>query len=163
MLPNRTTPRALLVLALTVGFHMLSATAVGAQSGNVVAIIPLDRTVVVECAQGGIASTVALQGRLHTSFTTVANKGGDVLVRQAFTPVGVSGVDSNGNVYRGSGTTSSVTLTIPSGTRSTSINNFLVLGRGAGNNLVIHTVLSYLLQADGTVQVFVDRISVSCR
>jgi len=163
MVAKRTTPRALLGLVIAIGCQLSTASIAAAQPGNVVTVIPLDRTVVVDCAQGVTPSTVVLQGRLHTSLTTVANKGGDVLVREAFTPVGVSGVDSNGNVYRGAGTTSSITLTIPSGTRTTSINNFLVLGRGGAGNLVIHTVLSYLLQTDGTVQVFVDRISVSCR
>jgi hypothetical protein len=95
-------------------------------------------------------------------FTTVDNGGAGVLVRESFNPMGVSGTGDTGDIYRGAGATSSIEISVASRTETTAINNFLVIGRGRGNNLVIHTLLHYGVSPDGVTNPFVDHVSIDC-
>src|SRR5512132_1730590 len=95
--------------------------------------IPIDRSVYVSCAHGGAGDTIAVTGTLHRVSTTVDTGNGGTLVRTSFNPMGASGIGQSGDVYRGAGSTSSLEITLVSGTQTTMVNNFLMVGPGPGN------------------------------
>jgi hypothetical protein len=154
--------RVVLLLSVVLATPMLcAASAVDHSSQTVVADIPLHRSVYVDCAHGGAGDTVTLDGRLHTLFTTVTNATGGTLVHQSFTPMGVSGVGETGDVYRGVGTTSTLDA-VSTRTEETMLNVFLMVGKGPGNNLVIHTLLHFGLSASGVTNPLVDSVTITC-
>jgi hypothetical protein len=155
--------RVVLLLSVILAAPMLcgASSAVNHGSQNVVADIPLHRSVFVDCAHGGAGDTVTLDGRLHTLFTTVTNATGGTLVHQSFTPMGVSGVGETGDVYRGVGTTSTLDA-VSTRTEETMLNVFLMVGRGPGNNLVIHTLLHFGLNGSGVTNPLVDTVTITC-
>jgi hypothetical protein len=125
--------------------------------------VPLDRFVFVPCANGGAGEFVHLTGTLRSVFSVTENPSGGFQIRSHFNPQGVSGVgEISGAKYQGTGVTRS-NFNLLVGSTSTSVNNFRVIGQGAGNNLLIHSVVHVTVNANGVVTALVDRFSVECK
>jgi hypothetical protein len=152
-----------IVVAVVLSMSLLAGPAFAGSTNTVVEDIPLNRTVFVGCARNGLGDTIVLTGRLHTVLTAVSAPNGAVLIRESFTPMGVVGTGEGGDVYRGAGSTTTVTVTAAAGSATTALNSFLVVGPGPGNNLVIHTVLRFVVGSDGVEHVLVDEVSITCR
>jgi hypothetical protein len=150
-------------IAVMLMMPLLAGTAFAGGANTVVEDIPLNRTVFVGCARNGLGDTIVLTGQLHTVLTAVSAPKGTVVVRESFTPMRVVGTGEGGDVYRGAGSTTTITVTGAAGSATTALNSFLVVGPGPGNNLVIHTVLRFVVGTDGVDDVVVDQVRITCR
>jgi hypothetical protein len=157
---RRATRLALVLLTLLV--LPSPAAAAGATADVANTSIALDRSVFVPCARGGEGETVALSGSLHTLFVTT-ELGDRTLVHETFNPMNVTGIGDGGGTYRATGSTVSTSTSTAAAERATMTNTFMVVGRGPGSALMIHTVLHVVLLAGGGVDVTVDRVSIECR
>ena len=149
---------SLIMLVLVVAPVLVAASA----PKTTVLDIPINRSVFVSCAHGGAGDTIAVTGTLHTVSTVVDSGSGKTLVRESFNPMGATGIGQSGDVYRGAGSTSTLEMTLASGTQTTMVNNFLMIGPGPGNNLLIHT-LTHVTNEGGEIRASIDNISIECR
>jgi hypothetical protein len=119
--------------------------------------------VFVPCAAGGAGEVVSLEGTLHiASHVTLDGAGGFHGTFHA-NPQGVTGVgQTTGDVYRGTGVSRSG-FSGKVGEVLTVVDNFRIIGPGPGNNLLVHGVFHLTVNANGTLTVEVDQLSVECR
>ncbi|PYK43102.1 MAG: hypothetical protein DME46_08430 [Verrucomicrobia bacterium] len=101
----------------------------------------INLTVFVPCAAGGAGELVDLSGPLHTLITFTIN-GNNVSGMAHFQPQGLSGTgETTGDKYQATGVTkdSSFKLSLQNGqANQTFVNNFRIIGSGAGNNFLVH-------------------------
>lgn len=128
-------------------------------------VVEIDLTAFVPCANGGAGELLHAVGRLHQVFTTVINANGTVTLRSQFQPQGLTGVGlTTGDKYNATGVTQTIDqIRAPFPAVSTFINNFRMIAAGPGNNLLIHEEGHLTINANGTLTVFVDRVSEECR
>ena len=126
----------------------------------------INLTVFVPCAAGGAGELVDLSGPLHTLITFTIN-GNNVSGMAHFQPQGLSGTgETTGDKYQATGVTkdSSFKLSFQNGqANQTFVNNFRIIGQGLGNNYLVHEVAHITFNANGTVTVFHDSLSVDCK
>jgi hypothetical protein len=129
-------------------------------------VTDIDLTVFVPCANGGSGELIDLSGRLHTMINLTIN-GNNVSGVAHFQPQGISGRgETTGDKYQATGVTkdSSFKLSLQNGqANQTLVNNFRIIGQGPGNNLLVHEVAHITFNANGTVTVFHDNLSVQCK
>lgn len=128
--------------------------------------VPISVSQFVPCANAGNGEIVTLSGNLHviTKVTTTAN---NVHIMFTNNPQGVTGVGSvTGEKYQGTGVTretENVPLTGSFPLNVTTVNNFRIIGRGPGNNLLIHSNSHITVNANGTVTVNKTNSTVACK
>jgi hypothetical protein len=119
----------------------------------------------VPCANDGVGEVVQLAGRLHVLTQTVANASG-ITVKSQLQPQGVNGVGmDSGDRYQGTGVTHSTMSSSAPGADLTFsyVNNFRMIGRGPGNNLMVHETVHVTVNAQGAMTASVDNYRVTCR
>ena len=126
----------------------------------------INLTVFVPCAAGGAGELVDLSGPLHTLITFTIN-GNNVSGMAHFQPQGLSGTgETTGDKYQATGVTkdTSFKLSLQNGqANQTFVNNFRIIGSGAGNNFLVHEEAHITFNANGTVTVFHDNLSIECK
>ena len=126
----------------------------------------INLTVFVPCAAGGAGELVDLSGPLHTLITFTIN-GNNVSGMAHFQPQGLSGTgETTGDKYQATGVTkdTSFKLSFQNGqANQTFVNNFRIIGSGAGNNFLVHEEAHITFNANGTVTVFHDNLSIECK
>jgi hypothetical protein len=122
-----------------------------------------DEVIWVDCANGGNGEEVHLTGYLHVTFRQTFDNAGGVHVKMHANPQGISGVGlTTGDQFRGTGV-SQDQFNLKVGEQSTSINNFNIIGKGPGNNALVHSTFHITVNANGTVTAFVDNSHSECR
>lgn len=125
--------------------------------------VPIDQSIVVPCANGGVGETVVLSGDLHIVLNVTIDDQGGVHVKEKFQPQGVSGLGlTTGTTYRATGGTQTE-FNIGFGVEETDINNVRLIGPGPGNNLLIHSTDHITINANGVVTVVHSNSTVDCR
>ena len=148
---------------LIVALMMLSTSANAAVVVNDKTDINL--SVFVPCAVGGVGEIIDLSGPLHTLISTTLT-GNSVSGYFHFQPQGLSGTgETTGAKYNGTGVTEqSFKSSLQNGQANlTYVNNFRIIGQGAGNNYLVHETLHININADGTLTVFHDNFSIDCK
>ena len=146
------------VVAMTV-FAVVPALAEGAISIKE----PFDTIVFVPCANGGAGEEVQLTGTIHDLFHLSFDNAGGVHVKAHRNPQGVTGVGlTTGDSYRATGVTQ-FTFNAKVGVQDTFVNNFRIIGRGRGNNLLAHELVHITVNANGTITTMQDRVSIDCK
>ncbi len=125
----------------------------------------INLSVFVPCAVGGVGEIIDLSGPLHTLISTTLT-GNSVSGYFHFQPQGLSGTgETTGAKYNGTGVTEqSFKSSLQNGQANlTYVNNFRIIGQGAGNNYLVHETLHITINADGTLTVFHDNFSIDCK
>src|SRR5260370_10338978 len=115
----------------------------------------INLSVFVPCAVGGVGEIIDLSGPLHTLISTTLT-GNSVSGYFHFQPQGLSGTgETTGAKYNGTGVTEqSFKSSLQNGRSNlTYVNNFRIIGQGAGNNYLVHETLHITINADGTLRV----------
>jgi hypothetical protein len=125
--------------------------------------IPTELAVFVACAAAGAGELVELEGSLHVRSHVTRDGTGAFHLSQHFQPQGISGTGlTTGDRYRGTGVTRSNTHT-KAGLAQTYVNNFRIIGRGPGNNHLVHETLHVKVDADGVVTTERADLSIDCK
>jgi hypothetical protein len=125
--------------------------------------IPIDLFVYVPCAAGGTGEFVLLSGPLHILFTTTIDDQGGYHSKFHNQPQGISGTGfTTGDKYQATGVTQG-TFNGKIGYENTYVNNFRIIGQGAGNNFLVHETFHITVNPSGQVTAFVDHFSIECR
>ena len=126
----------------------------------------INLTVFVPCAAGGAGELVDLSGRLHTLITFTIN-GNNVSGMAHFQPQGLSGTgETTGDKYQATGVTKDTSFKLSlqnAQANQTFVNNFRIIGSRAGNNFLVHEEAHITFNANGTVTVFHDNLSIECK
>lgn len=124
---------------------------------------PISLSVFVPCAAGGAGEFIDLSGELHELYhVTLDNRGGFHL-KLLGNPQGVIGIgQTSGDRYQGTGVTQS-NLNGKVGFENTLVNNFRIIGQGAGTNFLVHENFHITVHPDGTVSSFHDDFRVACK
>jgi len=162
--------KTILKLAALLAVPLLLLVAAQAQSFTFTTSekIPITRLdplkVFVPCAGEG-GENVELTGTLHVVSHLTINPDLSVHMHVHSNPQGVSGVDSLGRKYQGTGVTQTNMNTDASlPLQVTIVNNFNVVGQGPGNNFMVHANLHITVNADGVITANVDNsFSVECK
>ena len=126
--------------------------------------IPISLVVFVPCAQGGTGEIVKLSGDLHALFHVTIDNAGGFHFQSHFNPKGVSGLGlASGDKYRATGVTRFGFNAHGLPFEFTSINNFRIIGKGKGNNLLIHMVFHLTVNANGDVTASVSNVKFDCK
>jgi len=153
----------LIVPFLIVSLLMLSTSANAAVVVNDTTDINLSNF--VPCALGGVGEIIDISGPLHTLISITIN-GNNVSGYFHFQPQGISGTgETTGAKYDGTGVTEqSFKSSLQNGKANlTYVNNFRIIGQGAGNNYLVHETMHITINADGTLTVFHDNFSIDCK
>ena len=125
----------------------------------------INLTVFVPCAAGGAGEVVDLSGPLHT-LISAAIHGNNVSGYFHFQPQGIRGAgETTGAKYQATGVTlqSFKTSLRNSQANLTFVNNFRIIGQGPGNNYLVHETMHITINADGTLTVLFDNLSIDCK
>ena len=125
--------------------------------------VPYDFYVYVPCAAGGAGEDVYLSGTLHILFETTIDSSGGFHTKSHFQPQGISGIGlTTGDKYQATGGTQD-RFNGKVGSAYTFVNNFKIIGQGAGNNFLVHENYHVTVNANGEVTAYVDNFSVECK
>jgi hypothetical protein len=126
-------------------------------------VVPFGATLWIPCANGGTGENVALAGQLSIRSHEVVSDDGVTRLWTQWRPMGVFGVGATtGRTYRGTGGTFEG-LVESDGSVYSVVNNFRIIGQGAGNNLTMHMVLKQAYNANGELTAEVNLNNQSCR
>jgi len=140
-----------------------TAASAAADSFTVSSSFPIDIVVFVPCAAGGAGEDVELTGNLHDLFHVTFTPSGGFRLSVVDNPQGISGFGfSTGAKYQGTGITRD-NFGGRIGFEETFINNFRIIGQGAGNNFLVHENFHITVNANGTITSFYDNFSVECK
>jgi hypothetical protein len=122
--------------------------------------------VFVPCAADGAGEVVLLSGNIHMLFTLTADGAGGTHASFHANPQGVTGIgQTTGAKYQGTGVTRggnfNVYPTLPF--EATFVDNFRIIGQGAGNNLLLHAITHVTVNANGDTTASVDQASIDCK
>ena len=127
--------------------------------------IDLNLVQFVPCANGGIGEFVELNGSLHQLITFTIN-GNTISGKTHFQPQGISGVGlDTGDKYQGAGVTQDhFKESFKNGQFvQTFVNNFRIIGQGAGNNFLVHENFHLTITANGEVTASHENLSIECK
>ena len=150
-------------LVAVLSFAVVSSSS-GAPASSFTAnsFFPIELTVFVPCANGGLGEDVELSGTIHDLFHVTVNDN-TVHVKTHDQPQGVTGTGLvTGDKYQGTGV-SQDEFTAAVGQEETFINNFRIIGQGPGNNFLVHENFHITINANGTVTAFHDNFTVDCK
>lgn len=122
-------------------------------------------TTFVPCAAGGAGEVVDLVGPLHTLISATIN-GNNVTGYYHFQPQGITGFgETTGTKFNATGVTlQSFKASLVNGQANlTYVNNFRIIGQGAGNNYLVHETLHLAVNANGAITVYFDNLSIDCK
>ena len=120
---------------------------------------PISLTIAVPCA----GELVRLFGQVNLVSHQTYDGNGGFHVKVHTNPMGVRGFGlTSGTPYRGTGVTQWV-QNVKVGEQYTFINNFRIIGRGSGNNFMLHQTIHYTINANGELTVDFSKISTSCK
>ena len=121
--------------------------------------IPLDMQVWNPCAE----EWIHLTGRLHTVYHVSYDDLGGYHAQVHMQPQGAKGYgEESGIRYLGTGVTRE-SFNGKVGSQETFVNNFRLIGKGKGNNLLVHETFHVTINAKGRVTAYVDSVSIECR
>lgn len=155
---------------ITVGLVMMVAiiglmipTTAEETTHTTVEIEPISFTGFVPCAIGGVGEEVEVTGNLLiVEQVTLDENGGFHLVYHE-NPMGVSGIGStSSDKYRAVGVYQYNVYGMV-GEVENGEWNFLMIGQGPGNNLLIHANFHVTVHPDGTVTSFHDNLRIECK
>lgn len=125
----------------------------------------INLVVFVPCANQGAGELVELSGPLHTLITFTSNAR-TFSGKSHFQPQGISGIGiDTGDRYQATGVTQDHfkgSFTNSQFTQ-TFVNNFRIIGRGPGNNFLLHENFHITINANGDVTTAHDNFSVDCK
>lgn len=127
-------------------------------------VVPFSMSVTIDCDQDGIPEDIVdISGSLHILVTTTANNSVTTL-RELFVPRNITGTGTmTGATYRGVGSSQETTIQVTDGPSVfTLVNNFYIIGQGAGYRYLVHETLHVTLDADGNVIVQHDNAFITC-
>ena len=119
----------------------------------------------IPCANGGAGEDVSGTIDLHMLMTSTVN-GNNVSGKYHFQPQGSNLVGSvSGDTYQATGVyQGTFTGSLQNGQfMATDVNNYRLVGQGAGNNLLIHEVSHITVNANGDTTVTFDNPSTGCK
>ena len=158
--------KQLIASALVMALGLLGAAHVPPAMGQATTFtesvrIPIEFVEPNPCAGEGVAIT----GDLHFLFHITVDPNAGTHVEVHFNPQGVMGTGLvTGATYQGTGAThDSVNINGPPPSEFTSVNNFLLIGRGPNNNLLVHSTTHVTINANGKVTAVVENARVECR
>ena len=126
--------------------------------------MPLDMTFFVPCALGGQGEDVHLSGDLHTVIHVTRDAHDTYHIEQHYQPQGISGVGmTSGAQYQATGITRSSENVVGMPYNYTLVNNFRIIGQGAGNNFLLHETFHITVNANGELTAVADNYSVDCK
>ena len=127
--------------------------------------VPITLDVFVPCADGGVGETIEVSGFVHVQSSVTFDRAGGVHFSEQVNPQGVGGTGlTTGDKYRAIGLTRDDFSTTSSGVlQLTFINRFDMIGQGPGNNFSVHETEHVTVLPDGTVTVFFDNLSITCK
>jgi hypothetical protein len=160
--------RLTILLFATLAIGLLTAAPVRAQAQTFTDNVkePIALAVFVECANGGAGELVELTGTLHVLFHVTVDAQGGVHVKSHFQPQGIRGVGSTtGDKYQATGVTQDHFNAGSDGlpVTFTFINNFRIIGKGPGNNFLVHETFHVTINANGQVTAEVDNFRAECK
>ena len=125
---------------------------------------PVDRTVFIPCANGGLGESVVLTGDIEALFHVTENKNTFVASR-TFRPRGVVGVGLiTGDTYKGTGMTrDNFIFRKDTATTVTFLNIFHIVGQGPDNNFLVFQVLDVNTTPEGEINVTANNIRTECQ
>ena len=128
-------------------------------------VAPLDQLVFIPCANGGVGEDVELTGRLHVLVHATLASDSNFVFKEHFQPQGVAGIGSvTGDTYHGTGATQDLTHYGRVGQQTfTFVNNFRIIGQKTGNNVLLHEVAHFTVNANGTVTASFDKLTAECK
>lgn len=117
----------------------------------------------IPCANGGAGEWVSIGGTVHEVLhVTITDQGRATLVTHV-QPQGLSGTGLvTGAKYNGVGVLHD-TQTFGVGVEQSTVNNFLLVGQGPGNNLTVHENVRRTIYTDGTVSELHDNFRADCK
>jgi hypothetical protein len=124
---------------------------------------PIDQSLFVPCARGGLGEQVHLSGIIHLlSITTLDGRGG-YQTKLHYQTQGLSGYgEITGIRYQGMNATQ-ISLIGKVGFQETFANNFRIVGQGPGNNLELHQTFHMTVNPNGVVTVVTENFTSRCR
>jgi hypothetical protein len=142
----------------------------GATPARAEAITITDNTVnspvafsqLVACAAGGAGELVDFTGTFHYIYSFTGSSDGPVhykITALAQNVVGIGQVTGDSYIYSGGYMETGV---LSMGETVTSLFDFRVIGQGAGNNFIAHTVTHYTINANGELVVDFDMTGATC-
>lgn len=107
---------------------------------------------------------VILNGMLHDLFHINVDSNGGLHLKIHDNPKNVTGTSDSGVKYQGTGVTQfGEEYHVNMGMEFTSVNNFRIIGKGPGNNFMIHNNLHVTINQDGTVTSYHDNFVSECK
>ena len=116
-------------------------------------VAPVTFGILVSCAAGGAGEMVDFTGNFHYIYTLTISESGQTHYRfstQAQNVVGVGQVTGDSYVYSGGYMETGV---LSLGEIGTTLSDFRVIGQGAGNNFIAHTLTHFTFNANGDLVV----------
>jgi hypothetical protein len=123
---------------------------------------PVAFSQLVACAAGGAGELVDFTGTFHYLYSFTGSSGGPVhyqLTALAQNVVGIGQVTGDSYVFSG-GYMEMGALSM--GETVTTLYDFRVIGQGAGNNFIAHTVTHYTINANGELVVDFAMTGATC-
>jgi hypothetical protein len=154
----------IMIMCLLAAMRLFALSVSAAKQVNDVSDISLQ--VFVPCAAGGAGEIVDLSGPLHTVVRVTIN-GNNVSGMSHFQPQGIVGTgETTDDKYQATGVTKDASFkgSFRNGQfTQTFVNNFRIIGQGPGNNFLVHEVAHLTFNANGTVAVAHDNLSIDCK
>lgn len=125
---------------------------------------PVDMTVFIPCANGGLGESVVLTGDIEAVFHVTENRNTFVASRR-FRPRGVRGVGLiTGDTYNGTGMTRDTFIFRKDTSSTVTIQNiFHIVGQGPGNNFLVFQVLHVNTTPEGEINVTANNMRTECQ
>lgn len=153
-------------LVLAILFALTAGTAIADVVVN--QKIPYNGRIWVDCANGGRGEFVRLSGDMHQLILDTSDANGGRHVATQSQPMGITGYgEITGDKYQGAGVTRhQYNFQSPPDfypLEFTDVNNFLLIGPGQGNNLLVHETYHMTINANAEVTVELLTIRLECK
>jgi hypothetical protein len=141
----------------------LSAAYAAAQSTTTVEEIPVDWGFFVQCPAGDYGEEVHVTGKLHLLVHVTFDNTGGVHVKIQSNDQGVSGTGlTSGDIYHRTVTINGE-FNIKVGQQATIVRNLNFIGQGNANDFLLHMLIHFTVNANGTVTAEVFDFNVECK
>jgi hypothetical protein len=158
--------RLLLVLSACAVAGVFATGAGAGGQGAARGSFPFDEVVFVPCANGGAGEFVELSGSLNFVFHDIFDASGGLHVQVHSNLQGVSGMGATtGTRYRGVESDVDQFNVSPDDApfESSTVSSVRVIGRGPGNNFVLHESAHFTVNGNGELTASHDHLGVDCK